>query len=220
MGIFIVMNLNENIYRLKELMGILREQDEDIQPEEETDCYPSDYEPGKTYGRDELSKMFSCFAGESNFPVEAVKEMMFPLIPPNDDNPKHYFIDLDPKNMQVGPDEFVTMEERADKYKNKFSKISLETISLTPDQIHPDTIKFIPKKESVKGGKERIEVQMRRALKDGVETLTDNEPFVVEIVDGLYRWDEGWNRLIALMKLYEQGKIPEIKGKSWVAHPA
>jgi hypothetical protein len=26
------MNLNENIYRLKELMGILREQDEDTQP--------------------------------------------------------------------------------------------------------------------------------------------------------------------------------------------
>ena len=214
------MNLNENIYRLKELMGILTEQDEDIQPEEETDCYPSDYEPGKTYGRDELSKMFSCFAGESNFPVEAVKEMMFPLRPPNKDNPKHHFIDLDPKNMQVGRDEFVTMEERAEKYKNKFSKISLETISLTPDQIHPDTIKFIPNKESVEGGKERIEVQMRRALKDGVETLTDNEPFVVEMVDGLYRWDEGWNRLIALMKLYEQGKISEIKGKSWVAHPA
>ena len=61
---------------------------------------------------------------------------------------------------------------------------------------------------------------MRRALKDGVESLTVNEPFVVEIVDGLYKWDEGWNRLIALMKLYEQGKISEIKGKSWVAHPA
>ena len=34
------MNLNENIYRLKELMGLLKEQDEDTQPEE-TDCYPS-----------------------------------------------------------------------------------------------------------------------------------------------------------------------------------
>ena len=117
-------------------MGILKE-DEDIQPEEETDCYPSDYEPGKTYGRDELSKMFSCFAGESNFPVEAVKEMMFPLIPPNDDNPKHHFIDLDPKNMQVGPDEFVTMEERADKYKNKFSKISYESSSVNVICINP-----------------------------------------------------------------------------------
>jgi hypothetical protein len=55
-------------------------------------------------------------------------------------------------------------------------------------------------------------------LQENIYRLKD-EPFVVEIVDGLYRWDEGWNRLIALMKLYEQGKIPEIKGKSWVAHP-
>jgi hypothetical protein len=56
------------------------------------------------------------------------------------------------------------------------------------------------------------------SLKDGVETLTDNEPFVVEVIDGLYKWDEGWNRMIALKRLCEQGKIPEIKGKSWVAH--
>jgi hypothetical protein len=213
------MELNENIYRLKELMGILKE-DKDKQYEEEKDCYPYDYEPGKKYGRDELSKLFSCFAGESNFPIEAVKEMIFPLLPPNDENPNHYFMDLDPKNIQVGPDEFVTMEEKVENYKNKYSKISLETIYLTPDQIHPDTMKFIPNKESVKGGKERIEVQMNRALKDGIETLTANEPFVVEIVGGMYKWLEGWNRLIALMKLYEQGKISEIKGKSFVAHPA
>ena len=202
-------------------MGILTEQDENIQLEEEKNCYPSDYVPGKKYGRDELSKIFSCFAGESDFPFGVVKEMIFPLRPPNKDNPKHWFKEFDPKNMQVGPDEFVTMEEVAELYKNKFSKINLETISITPGQIHPDTIKLIPYKESVEsGGKERIEVQMKRALKDGVEALTDNEPFVVEMVDGMYRWDEGWNRLIALIKLYEKGKIPEIKGKAWVTHPS
>ena len=52
---------------------------------------------------------------------------------------------------------------------------------------------------------------MKRALKDGVESLTDNEPFVVEVKDGLYKWHEGWNRMIALKRLCEQGKIPEIK---------
>jgi hypothetical protein len=71
------MNLNENIYRLKELMGILKE-NEEVQPEEYKDCYPADYVPNKKYGRDKLSKMFSCLAGESYFPVEVIKEMISP----------------------------------------------------------------------------------------------------------------------------------------------
>jgi hypothetical protein len=50
-----------------------------------------------------------------------------------------------------------------------------------------------------------------------VESLTKDEPFVVELKEGKYKWDEGWNRLIALIELYNQGKIAKIVGKSWVA---
>ena len=58
---------------------------------------------------------------------------------------------------------------------------------------------------------------MKRAMEDGADSLTKDEPFVVEIKGGKYKWDEGWNRLIALIELYNQGKIPKITGKSWVA---
>jgi hypothetical protein len=222
----------EELNRIKSLMGILKE---DASESDDTglgmvpdyefpnifrtkECYPSDYEPGKKYEQKELSKIFSCFAGEKDFPVDGVMEWMFPLIPPFGDRKHHISPSYDPKNMQMGPNEYYTMKEWVDKQKKEVSHLSLEMISIKPDQIHPDTIKFIPEKESAKGGEERIEFQMRRALKDGVETLTDNEPFVVELIDGLYKFDEGWNRMIALKRLYEQGKIPEIKGKSWVVH--
>lgn len=211
------MNLNENIYRLKELMGILREQDEDTQPEEEKDCYPSDYEPGKTYERDDLAKIFSCFAGEDKFPVSGVKEWMFPLLPPNKDNPVHHSPSYDPKNMDMGYEKPLTMEEFVEIWKLKCSGLTLENISITPEDIHQETLDFIPTKKEAYGGKRRIAFQMKRAMEDGVDSLTKDEPFVVELKEGKYKWDEGWNRLIALIELYNQGKIPKIVGKSWVA---
>ena len=67
-------------------------------------------------------------------------------------------------------------------------------------------------------GEKRISFQMKRAIENGVESLTENEPFVIEKKDGKYKWDEGWNRLIALVNLYEQGEIDSIKGKSWIAN--
>ena len=64
----------------------------------------------------------------------------------------------------------------------------------------------------------RITFQMKRAMENGVESLTENEPFVIEKKDCKYKWDEGWNRLIALINLYEKGKIDSIKGKSWIVN--
>ena len=222
----------EELNRIKSLMGILKEDKSEsdkrgfgLVPDYEypnifkiTQCYPSDYEPGKKYGREELAKIFSCFAGERLFPVDGVKEMFFPLIPSAKKGGRHIEPSYDPENMQMGENKYYTMKEWVDEQKSKYSDLSLETISISPDQIHPDTIEFIPKKETAINGEERIKFQMKRALKDGVESLTDNEPFVVEVKDGLYKWHEGWNRMIALKRLCEQGKIPEIKGKAWVAH--
>ena len=203
------MILNE-INRIKELMKLLTE---DV---ENDNCYPSDYEPGKTYERDELSKMFSCFAGEKDFPVEGVKEWMFALIP--DKKKGHISPSYDPKNIDWGYEKPITMEELVGIWKKRVSNLSLETISITPEEIHPETLKFIPTKKSAKGGKERINFQMKKSMKNGVESLTNDEPFVVEKKDGKYKWDEGWNRLIALINLYEQGKIDSIKGKSWIVN--
>lgn len=196
--------------RIKELMTTLTE---DV---ENNKCYPSDYKSGKMYGRDELSKMFSCFAGEKNFPVDGVKEWMFPMIPDNKKN--HISPSYDPKNMDMGYKQPITMEELVKIWKNQVSKLRLETISITPNQIHPETLNFIPNKKSAPMGKERINFQMKRAMENGVKSLTENEPFVIEKKDGKYKWDEGWNRLIALINLYEEGKIDSIEGKCWVVY--
>lgn len=205
------MDLQENISRVKKLMGLITEQ-------ETNGCYPSDYEPGKKYERDELSKIFSCIAGEKDFPAEGVKEWMFPLLPPNDQNPVHHSPSYDPKSMDFGYEKPITMDELVDIWKSKVSRLNLENISVTPDEIHPDTLAFIPTKESSIGGEKRISFQMKRAMEDGIESLTDSEPFVIQKKDGKYKWDEGWNRLIAMINLFKQNKIPKIEGKAWVAH--
>ena len=98
------MNLQENIQRIKEMMGLLTE---DV---ENNDCYPSDYEPGKMYERDDLAKMFYCFA-DGKFPLEWIKESQFPKLPPFVERKEYISPKYDPKNMQIGKDEFVTMPE-------------------------------------------------------------------------------------------------------------
>lgn len=203
--------MKEELNRIKELMGIITE---DVK---NNNCYPSDYEPGKMYERDELSKMFSCFAGEKDFPVEGVKEWEFPMIPPYKEKKHHTSPSYDPKNMDMGYG-MTTMEEFVDREKKKVSHLSLETISIMPEEIHPKTIEFIPTKRKSEGGMKRINFQKKRAMKDGVESITENEPFVVEKIDGKYKWQEGWNRMIALLDLYKEGKIDSIRGKSWVVN--
>ena len=141
------MILNE-INRIKELMGLLTEEVEN------NDCYPSDYEPGKMYERDELSKMFSCFAGEKDFPIKGVKEWMFPMLP--DEEKGHISPSYDPKNMDMGYEKPITMEELVGIWKKRVLNLTLETISITPEEIHPETLEFIPTKKSAPMGEIRI----------------------------------------------------------------
>ena len=202
--------MKEELNRIKELMGII------VEDVENSDCYPSDYEPGKMYERDKLSKIFSCFAGEKDFPFEGVKEWMFPLIP--DEKKGHISPSYDPKNIDWGYEKPITMEELVGMWKKRASNLKLENISITPEDIHPETLNFIVTKKLSPMGEERINFQMRRAIENGVESLTENEPFVIEKKDGKYKWDEGWNRLIALVNLYQDGKIDSIEGKSWIVN--
>ena len=67
------MNLQENIHRIKEVMGI---------NESSKKCLPKSYRPGEKYGRDKLAEIFVCNTGEpKKFPVLAVKEWLFPKLP-------------------------------------------------------------------------------------------------------------------------------------------
>jgi hypothetical protein len=203
--------IKEELVRIKTLMGLIIESEKSID-----DCYPSDYEHGKKYERETLSKIFSCIAGEENFPYEAVMEWVFPLLPPYGENKRHHSVSYDPKNIQVGPNEFIDMEERVRRTTNGIESVNLEKFSITPKMIHMDTTDFFPEKKNAPGYKERVNHQKERVIKNGEYSLTENEPFVVEFVDGKYKWSEGWHRLLALVELYEEGKIDSIKGYGYI----
>lgn len=201
------MNLQEQTYRIKQIMGLLTEESN-----EKESCYPSDYVDGKKYDRDKLSEIFTCFAGPK-FPEEGVKEWLFPLIPSDKGHVSPYY---DPKNWEIGPNEFTNMEDFVNKYKSQYSNMTLENISVTPDLIHPDTKKFIKQKRKSVGYYDRVKIQMERVRKNGVESLTASEPFVVIYDNGLYKWEEGWHRMLTLLELYEKGEIKSISGLAWV----
>ena len=201
------MILNE-INRIKELMKLLTE---DV---ENNDCYPSDYEPGKMYERDDLAKMFYCFA-DGKFPLEWIKESQFPKLPPFGERKEYISPKYDPKHMQIGPNEFVTMPEYV-KLRTKNLEVKTENLKITPNDLHPETLGFIPEKMNADGYENRVETQKRRVIKNGVSSLTEEEPFVVEYIDGKYKIEEGWHRMLALYELYNEGKIPYIEGKAFV----
>ena len=202
------MNLQENIQRIREMMGLLTE---DV---ENNDCYPSDYEPGKMYERDDLAKMFYCFA-DGKFPLEWIKESQFPKLPPFGERKEYISPKYDPKNMQIGKDEFVTMPEFVE-LNTKNIEVKTENLKITPNDFHPETLNFIPKKMNAEGYENRVKTHKKRVTKDGVYSLSKEEPFVVEFIDGKYKLEEGWHRMLALYELYTEGKIPYIEGKAFV----
>jgi hypothetical protein len=204
------MNLHEEISRMKSIMGLIIEE-----KDSKEDCYPSDYEEGKKYNRETLAKIFSCIAGEKEFPYEAVMEWQFPLLPPRGVNKEYRSVEYDPKNIETGPDEFLDMEGMVKKY-TKGVKIDLETINITPEDLHQDTLNFFPEKKNAEGYRERVDSHKKRIMRDGIESLTEKEPFVITLKDGKYFWEEGWHRMAALYELYEEGKIPSIKGRAYV----
>lgn len=188
----------------------------EIEPTQVPSCYPKDYAQGKKYGRDVLSKVFSCMAGPDKFPVDGVKEWMFPLLPTDKGHvdPTH---SLDSMNIYGEP---MTMQQVVDKEKSRHSSIKLLDISITPDMIHPETLAFMENKRNAVGYAKRVGFQKEKATKEGQESLTKNEPFVFELKSGKYFLSEGWHRFMALLELFEEGKIKSIKGKSWVLYPA
>jgi hypothetical protein len=181
--------------------------------EEVGNCYPSDYEEGKKYNREVLSQIFTCISGP-NFPPEGVSEWLFPLIPSKEGHVSPMY---DPKRWQVGPNEYTSMEEFVDKTTKNFNGLTLKDISITPSDLHPESLNFIETKQNSMGYQDRVNFQKKRVKENGVMSLTQNEPFVFEIRDGKYFLQEGWHRFMTLFDMYNDGEINNIVGKAWVA---
>jgi len=120
------------------------------------------------------------------------------------------------KTVKFGTSESTVASSIKDDGAFEVESINLEKFSITPEMIHQDTIDFFPEKKNAPGYKERVNHQKERVMKNGEYSLTENEPFVVEFVDGKYKWSEGWHRLLALVELYEEGKIDSIKGYGYI----
>ena len=173
--------------------------------EEKNDCYPSDYQPGKTYGRETLSKIFSCMTGRPNdFPVLAIKEMMFPL------EPGGGFTDKDPKAFTIYSDEPITMEEMVEKEMGRISKFKTATIQINEDSLHPETLLFIKNKRNAPGYEKRVEFQKKKVRSNGMNSLVitpKEEPVVFTLKNGKYSLEEGWHRTLALLDMLNDGEF-------------
>lgn len=200
--------INKELGRIRNLIRVISENKEET-------CYPSDYTPGKKYNREVLAKIFCCFADEKKFPYEFVLEAMFPMLPPNEKIGHHHSPQIDPKHIQIGENSFVDMEEYV-RRETSNKRVRLININITLDMIHEKTLNFLPHKKSAPNYRQRVDFQKNKVKKYGVDVLTDTEPFIIEYLDGKYRWDEGWHRLLALVELYDEGIIDSIKGKAFV----
>ena len=116
------MRVVKSIYKISDLFGqIKNSSDESI--------YPPDYQPGKKYGREILSKIFSKLTG---FPYLAVREAYFPLLPGGAEP------EYDPKEMQVYGPEPITIVQFANKEKEKYKSWNLEKVELSWDNLSDD----------------------------------------------------------------------------------
>ena len=167
----------------------------------ENKCYPSDYQPGKTYGRDILTQIFTCLTGNpKDFPILAIKEMMFPL------EPGGGFTDKDPKALTIYSDEPITMEEMVKKEMGRISKFETKQIQLSKDILHPDTLKFIENKRNAPGYEKRVGYQKDKVRKAGMNSFSivpKEEPIIFTFKNGKYALEEGWHRTLALLDMLE-----------------
>jgi hypothetical protein len=169
-------------------------------------CYPDDYNPGKEYGRDILAEIFCCIADDDSFSIEIVKEVYFPYLPGKKD------VSIDPKRIQVGPDEYIDMEEFVAREKKKTPNgWKMEIVTVSKDMLHPDTLKFIPKKKKSPGYKDRIDYQKDKINKSSTLEITKDEPIIFELIDDKYKLQEGWHRFLAILEMLEDGELSNPK---------
>ena len=196
------MNLQENIYRIKEVMGI---------NESFKKCLPKSYRPGEKYGRDELAKLFVCYTGEpKKFPIIAVKEWLFPKLPGGG------FADQDPMKLNYGQPYTFTMEQMA-KTENRETRnitIGIKTIDISqfPEQMQ----EWINLKKNRPKFKERFDYQLNKIRENNYDTTIvtpENEPIVFESINKKLYLYEGWHRVMAILELLDKGEITPDQAK-------
>ncbi len=175
-------------------------------------CYPDDYNPGKEYGRDILAEIFCCIADDDSFSIEIVKEVYFPYLPGKKD------VSIDPKMIQVGPDEYIDMEEFVAREKKKTPNgWKMEIVTVSKDMLHPQTINFIDQKKKSPGYQDRVDFQKERINKSDTLEITKDEPIIFELVDDKYKLQEGWHRFLAILEMLEDGELSNPKVHAAIA---
>ena len=175
-------------------------------------CYPADYEPGKKYGRDILAEIFCCIVDDDSFPIGIVKDVYFPYLPGKKD------MLHDPKNIQVGPDEYIDMEEFVAREKKKTPNgWKMDKLTVAKDMLHPDTTDFIGQKKKSPGYQERIDFQKQRINDSDTLEITKDEPIIFELSDGKYKLQEGWHRILAILEMIDDGELSNPKVHAAIA---
>jgi hypothetical protein len=196
------MNLQENIYRIKEMMGI---------NESSKKCLPKSYKQGEKYGRDELAKMFVCYTGDyKKFPILAVKEWLFPNLPGGG------FVDQDPMKMNFGQPYSFTIEQMAKSENKNTRNITIGIKTIDSNQFPVQAQRWFNLKRNAPKFKERLEYQIDKIRKNNYDTtvvIPMDEPIVFESIDKKLYLQEGWHRVMAILELLDKGEITPEQAK-------
>ena len=196
------MNLQENIHRIKEVMGI---------NESSKKCLPKSYKPGQKYGRDKLAEMFVCNTGDpKKFPVLAVKEWLFPKLPDGG------FVEQDPMKMNFGQPYTFTIEEMAKGENRDTRNITMGVRKIDLNQFPEQTKRWFELKRNAPNFEKRLEYQLNKIRENDYDTLVvtpQDEPMVFESIDKKLYIQEGWHRLMAILELLDKGEITPDQAK-------
>jgi len=198
------MKLQENIDRIKQVMGIITESRPGF-------CLPKDYTPGTKYGRDELAKMFVCFTKDpKKFPLLAVKEWLFPQLPGGGFTPQ------DPMSMSYGQPYTFTMERMAKVEDKNTRNITVGIKTIDPTQLPDETKRWFSIKQKSPGFQDRFDYQINKIRENDYDTTVitpQDEPMVFEVINRKLYIQEGWHRLMAILMLLEKGEITPDQAK-------
>jgi hypothetical protein len=196
------MNLQEDISRIKQVMGL---------HESMKKCLPKSYKNGDKYGRDELASMFSCLTGEpKKFPVTAVREWLFPLLPDGSFRPQ------DPMRLNFGQPYTFTLEQMAKVENRDTRNVTVGIKTIDPNQFADRTQRWFEMKMKAPFFQQRLEYQMNKIRENGFDTTVvtpENEPIVFESVGGKLYLQEGWHRVMAILELLKKGEITPDQAK-------
>lgn len=195
--IFINMKLQEELLRMKSIMGLNESYGKK--------CIPKGYKSGDKFGRNELAKMFVCYTGNPDkFPVVAVREWLFPKLPGGS------FIEQDPMKLNFGQPYTFTLEKMASVENKNTRNVTIGVKNINFDDLHVRHKKWFEIKRKQKDFQSRLDYQMNKIRENNYDTTIvtpKDEPIVFESIDKTLYLQEGWHRLMGVMELIKLGEI-------------